>query len=270
LLKEIITAISAYGKAHFLIKEHKLWKWILLPGLLYMLLFGAGIYFFAITIPRIINTPVLNMLGIRQWLEQTDSALLNFMFSFTGLAVWMVAGLFYFSLFKYVWLIVGAPVFSWISELTTHLVAGKPYNFSTSRWFKDIGRGIRLALHNLLWQSVYFIALLLMAFIPVIGWVVPFFALLLEAYYFGFSMLDYSFERKQAGLGSSIRFISTHKGLAIGNGIVFYLMLLVPIAGWIFAPAYGVMAATLTVEESKGEGNSGPPLIPTPGEDSFV
>ncbi len=45
----------------------------------------------------------------------------------------------------------------------------------------------------------------------------------------------------------SIEFISRHKGLAIGNGMVFYIMHLVPVIGWLFAPSYAVIAATLSL-----------------------
>jgi hypothetical protein len=35
--------------------------------------------------------------------------------------------------------------------------------------------------------------------------------------------------------------------LAIGNGLVFYLMHAIPILGWILAPAYAVVAATISL-----------------------
>ena len=50
----------------------------------------------------------------------------------------------------------------------------------------------------------------------------------------------------------SIFFVGTHKGLAIGNGVLFYLMHLVPFIGWVLAPAYAVIAATLSMHEVKG------------------
>jgi len=49
----------------------------------------------------------------------------------------------------------------------------------------------------------------------------------------------------------SIEFIGRHKGLAIGNGMVFYLMHLVPVIGWLFAPSYAVVAATLSIFQPK-------------------
>ena len=49
----------------------------------------------------------------------------------------------------------------------------------------------------------------------------------------------------------SIDFIGRHKGLAIGNGIMFYLMHSVIILGWVLAPAYAVIAATISMQEIK-------------------
>jgi CysZ protein len=212
-----------------------------------MVLFLGGFYLFSLSVRSMVSEQIFNALGIQDWLDRTDSSLLNFIFSFTGLVVWLIGALFYFSLFKYFWLIIGSPIFSWLSEKTEALVNGRTYEFSMDQWWRDSKRGMRIALRNMLWQSVYFLALFILAIIPFVGWAVPFLALIIEAYYFGFSMLDYSFERRNTDAGKSIRYIGLHKGLAIGNGMVFYLMLLVPFLGWIFAPAYAVVAATLTV-----------------------
>ena len=80
-----------------------------------------------------------------------------------------------------------------------------------------------------------------------VGWVVPVTTLLVECYYYGFSMLDYSCERHRLSPSESISFIGKHKGLAIGNGMVFYLMHVVPFVGWVLAPAYAVVAATISL-----------------------
>ena len=46
MLKEIIIAIQSYYEAHKFIIKHRLWKWIYIPGLIYTVLFIAGIYLF--------------------------------------------------------------------------------------------------------------------------------------------------------------------------------------------------------------------------------
>ena len=60
-------------------------------------------------------------------------------------------------------------------------------------------------------------------------------------------MLDYSCERHKLSPTESIAYIGNHKGHAVGNGMVFYLMHLVPIVGWMLAPSYAVVAATINV-----------------------
>jgi len=64
-------------------------------------------------------------------------------------------------------------------------------------------------------------------------------------------MLDYNCERRKMNASESVYYIGNHRGLAIGNGLVFYLIHLVPIIGWVFAPAYAVIAATLSMHEIK-------------------
>ncbi len=64
-------------------------------------------------------------------------------------------------------------------------------------------------------------------------------------------MLDYSSERNKLSAQESIDFISHHKGLAIGNGMVFYLLHIIPVLGWLFAPSYAVIAATLSLHNAK-------------------
>ena len=46
LLKEIIIAVQSYFDAHNFIRKHNLWKWIIIPGLVYMILFVVSMYFF--------------------------------------------------------------------------------------------------------------------------------------------------------------------------------------------------------------------------------
>jgi CysZ protein len=60
-------------------------------------------------------------------------------------------------------------------------------------------------------------------------------------------MLDYSLERNRISTAASIDYIGHHRGLAIGNGLMFYLMHGFIIIGWVLAPAYAVVAATLSL-----------------------
>jgi CysZ protein len=188
---------------------------------------------------------------VRNWVQKWQNSWLGFLFTLAGVIFWILLMFFYFSLFKYIWLILGSPIFSWLSEKTSSIIEGREVPFNMKQFMKDVVRGIRLALRNTLWQTVYTISILLLSFVPVIGWATPILALFVECYYYGFSMLDYSCERKQMDVSRSIAYVGKHKGLAIGNGLVFYLMHGLLVVGWVLAPAYAVVAATISMHERK-------------------
>jgi len=253
MLKEIITSIQAYSITHRFIIKHRLWKWILIPGFIYAILFCMGIYLFVVSSNSAIDF-MLHKSGVEEWMGKMQNSWLSFLLIFGQLILNLILLLFYFSLFKYLFLIIGSPLFAYLSEKTEAIIEDREYPFSFKQLLKDMVRGIRLALRNMLWQTVYTVSILILSFIPLIGWITPLLALLVECYYLGFSMLDYSCERHKLSTSQSIAFIGRHKGLAIGNGIVFYLMHFVPVLGWLLAPSYAVIAATISLHKAKNEG----------------
>jgi len=246
MLKEIIISFQSYMHAHQFIVKHKLWKWILIPGLIYTILFLGGMYLFWTSSNTAIEFLLLKS-GVKNWLDKMQDSWINFFFIVGQIILRLVLLLFYFSLFKFLFLIIGSPLFAYLSEKTESIMEGKDFPFSVKQLLKDAARGVKIALRNLLWQTVYVISILILSFIPLFGWIAPLVALLVECYYFGFSMLDYSSERNKLSSSQSIEFIGMHKGLAIGNGIVFYVMHLIPVVGWLLAPSYAVIAATISL-----------------------
>ena len=217
-----------------------------------MLLFMSGMWLFWNTSGTFLDW-LLNVVGMKSWLDAMNNSFLNFLFIFGTIIFRLILMFFYFSLFKYLFLIIGSPVFAYLSEKVESIIEGKEYPITIQQLAKDIIRAIRLALRNTLWQTVYTISILLFSLIPVVGWVSPVIAFLIECYYYGFSMMDYSAERHKLTPSQSIEFISQRRGLAIGNGMVFYLMHLVPFIGWVLAPAYAVIAATLSLYHQNDE-----------------
>lgn len=250
MLKEIIIAIQSYLKAHEFIVKHRLWKWILIPGILYALLFVGGIYLFFISSSEAIDY-LFTLTGLKNWMLKMEGSWFKFLFIFGQIILHLVMMLFYFSLFKYMFLIIGSPLFAYLSEKTAAIMEGRDFPFIFRQLLADILRGIRLALRNALWQTVYTFSILLLSFIPLLGWFTPLIALLVECYYLGFSMLDYSCERNKLSTSASINFIGRHKGLAVGNGIVFYTLHWLPVLGWILAPSYAVVAATISLYQTQ-------------------
>ena len=250
MLKEIVIAIQSYSEAHRFIQKHKLWKWIIIPGIIYAILLTVGMYFFGKSATEVIDY-LSNATGLVSWQQKLENSLIGFLFAFAGVILWIILILFYFSLFKYLILIIGSPVFVYLSKKTERILGEKEHLVYWSEIKKDVWRGVKLAFRNLLWQTFFFIILLLLTLIPVAGWITPLIAIFLECYYYGFSMLDYSAGRHSIASGQTISFIGRHRGLSIGNGLVFYLMHVLIGIGWVVAPAYAIIAANLSLYKIK-------------------
>ena len=130
-----------------------------------MLLFVAGLIVF-IQSSNSAVTLLTNKLGVTAWLQSEGNVFLNFIFSMAVIMLQLVLFFFYFSLFKYLFLILGSPVFAYLSEKTSSIIEGKDFPFSFSQLAKDISRGIRLALRNALWQTVFVFFILLVSLLP--------------------------------------------------------------------------------------------------------
>jgi CysZ protein len=74
--------------------------------------------------------------------------------------------------------------------------------------------------------------------------------LAVEFFFFGFSMIDYSNERRKMTTGESTKYVMANKSLAVANGGVFHFLLLIPVIGIMVGPTYGVVAATLASHET--------------------
>lgn len=195
MLKEIVIAIESYFRAHQFISKHRLWKWIVLPGILYMLLFCVGMYFFFMSSNGAVSY-LSDLIGIDRWLQQKKSGLLSFIFVMGGIMVRLILVFFYFSLFKFIFLIIGSPLFTYLSEKTETILEGKEYPFSYIQLLRDMARGVKLALRNTVWQTVYMVFVLVLSFIPLVGWITPIIALFMECYYYGFSMISIKRHRR--------------------------------------------------------------------------
>lgn len=148
------------------------------------------------------------------------------------------------TLFKYILLLVVAPMMSQvvpkiIQEEGDNSVARK------TNTFYSVGRGVSLAVSNLTKEVTLTLILLVLSLIPGLAIVTGPLIFLIQAYYLGFGNLDVYLETRMS-LKESKHFIRTHRGLALGNGILMLALLLIPILGVFLAPGLGITSATLS------------------------
>jgi CysZ protein len=229
-------AILAYGKAFRLIKELKLWLYVWIPGLVSVLV-GSIIFWLIFKYADNLGDWITSWYSWQgEGIVETIGAILS------GLFIALLA----FITFKYIILIVVGPLMTPLSEKVEAHLTGKPIDtaFNPVKFLRDVIRGIGLALRNIIWELIFTAVLMLASFVfPVIA---PFAAVLLfliQSYYAGFGNMDYTLER-HFNFQESIAFVRQHKGIAIGNGIIFIGLILIGI-GFLIAPSFSTVAATI-------------------------
>lgn len=157
----------------------------------------------------------------------------------------------FFTINKYLLLIVLSPIMAAISEKAETILTGKEYPFLFSNIFRDLRRGTIIALRNMCIEFGFLFLGLFVVWIPVIGWLFPLFLFVLSCYFYGFSMIDYINERRALSTSQSIAYIKSHKGIAIGNGLILTLLMAIPYLGVFLAAVLGPVAATVAVITSE-------------------
>ena len=140
---------------------------------------------------------------------------------------------------------LSSPFMSPVSEKIEEYYTGQPAENHTNTTFaKQFVRSIRIGVRNLAKELIYTLPILLLKFIPVVNIFSTALLFLVQSYYAGVSNMDYTLER-HFSYRESISFIKKHRGLAIGNGIGFLILLFIPVIGVILVLPLSVTSATI-------------------------
>ena len=223
---------------------------MIVPGIIYAFLFVEGMNYFSQSSSFFIEWIILKT-GLKSWIDGLSSDLIGFFITMGSFWLWFTLLLFYFALFKYLFLLLFSPFFSYLHMHIEAIQKQEEFVFNNKMYLKLLWRALRLNATNLLWQTVYLIPIVLICTLPVIGWFTPILTILMECYFFGYAMLDYGLATENKSRVAAASYVSNHKGLPIGNGLLFYILHLVPIVGWMTAPFYALIAAHLNTQEVK-------------------
>ncbi|NNC49599.1 MAG: EI24 domain-containing protein [Flaviramulus sp.] len=241
MLKNITLGIKAYFGAFSLISKLKLWKFFVIPMVI-SLVTAIVIFSSAYTLSDNIGS-FISKIWDWDWGKETFSTISNFI----GGLIIIVIGLI---LFKHIIMALSAPFMSPVSEkIEAHLTGNLPHSSRDTSFMQQLWRGIKINGRNLIMELLLTIPILLLKFIPVVNIFSTILLFIVQAYYAGFGNMDYTLER-HFKYSDSIKFVRKHRGLAIGNGAVFILFLLIPLVGVILVLPLSVTAATLKTVEA--------------------
>ena len=234
MFKNIIRGIRAYGGTFQLISKLGLWKYFGVPILISIVTFvlvGFTAYGLSDNIGSLISKA-----WVWEWGSQTFRTISDII---GGLLVVGVG----FILYKHIVMALSAPFMSPVSEKIEAHMLGEIHQHRNTSFMAQLWRGIRINVRNLFMELFFTIPILLLGFIPIIGFIAPVILFLMQSYYAGFGNMDYTLER-HFKYGESLKFVRNHSGIAIGNGIVFMAMLFIPLVGIILVLPLSVTAST--------------------------
>lgn len=241
--------MGSYGAALRHISKHGMWGYVLLPGGLSLIIAGL-IVWLAWGLSDNIGG-FINNLWPWEWGSETVG---NITQIFGGLIVAVLGAI----SIKQILMVLLAPVMSILSEKVENQLIGVEIDrpFTMKQIISDMVRGLRIAIRNIIRELLGTGVLLLLGLIPVLSPFTTALIFILQSYYAGFGNIDYTLER-HFGYRDSIRFVRRNRGLAIGNGAVFMLLLFTCI-GFFFALPLSTTAATIeTVKRLDSTQNQG-------------
>ena len=248
-MSEFVAGMKDYWRALALVREHRLWAWLILPGLISLAYFPgviAGSYFFVGDVETYLRDHWLPGFFKQRAFSIVITA-----------ALWLLALYVGFMLFRNVILIVYAPVLGYMSaQMEEKLNAGSARTVPPVKFLHAAMRVVGMSLLSLLLSvaSLFFGIVLLV--IPLLGGLLmTVFLTVSQMFLAGHGFLDPTFERHGYGVRHSIRLARRNRWRTMGCGGGFLLLTAIPVIGWFLGPTVGVLAGTISaleIEAGKG------------------
>lgn len=236
MVQDIIRGLQVYTGAYTLISKLKLWKYFVIP-----MLISLGVFILIFVLAYGLSDNLGEWIaGI--WVWEFGKATFKAISTFIGGIIIFAIGIL---LYKHIIMALSSPFMSPVSEKIEAYYTGQPAkNYINTSFTKQLFRGIRISLRNLSQELLFTIPILLLKFIPVVNIFSTALLFLMQAYYAGFGNMDYTLERHFT-YKESVAFIRKNRGLAIGNGIGFLLLLFIPVIGVILVLPLSVTSASV-------------------------
>ncbi len=234
MIKNILKGIQAYAGTFKLINKLGLWKYFAVP--MAISFFTAVLIGFSAWVLSDNLGNVISKIWFWEWGSETFRTISDFIGALIIIALGII-------LYRHIVMALSAPFMSPVSEKIEKHLFGTNHSHRKTSTAEQLWRGIRINVRNLLMELLLTIPIILIGFIPVIGIISSVLLFLVQSYYAGFGNMDYTLER-HFKYSESIKFVQRNRGLAIGNGMVFMVMLLIPVVGIILVLPLSVTAAS--------------------------
>lgn len=234
--------ISSYLKALRLMWANNLARYLLIPVLLNII---------------VVVVLVFSGVGIGDWINgiiERSVENMNGWIHAAMIGIKIILPIIFFALFIFIGgtivNILMSPIYTILSEKTETILTGKEFPFDFKQTLKDVWRAIIIALRNTAKQLSLTVLCLLLNFIPVVGSVASIILIfIINAYYFGYGFMDYTYERWRLSPKDSRKETHKLKFIAFATGAVYSLPLYLFCGAFIAAFIGGVSTVAATISQ---------------------
>jgi CysZ protein len=229
-LKALQNYWYSLGKTFHLLAKPNLWIYLLPAILIGIIFYGIGSFF-----PEPSETA--QNVASNNWFSKVFHTSLNWV-----LSIGQSIGDF---LYKFILLTLFSPFNSLLSEKVDNSVTNAKFNGGVRLMIRNIFRTISILSVS---TGLYLVAIFIwwiiskITGIHALDSIVYFF---ISAYFIGFSFFDYSLERYEKGISSTLQFGFKYKISVLLSGLIFSCIYLIPVIGIIFAPFFVTLNSTL-------------------------
>ena len=240
MIQPFIKSVVTYFRALGFITSRGLWKYFVWSGII-----GLGIFVVLGYIMKTWISPFISS-TVGGWLPWD----FEWIFTATEWLTFAIGGILFLSIFKYLMIIATAPLMSVLSERVEREITGQDIKRSfIMNVVPDLLRSVRIVIRSLFRELFFTALILLLGLFPLFSLISGVLIFLVQGYYAGFGNFDYWAERHFT-YRETIRELKTRKGLLTGNGLIYVLLLAIPIAGAFLAPPLSTVAATMNAVDA--------------------
>ena len=245
-MNSIKTVINAFLEAPTIIKNAKLRKYYILPGIIGMILF-VMIIFLANKFSNVLIAQLLKWfkIGGQSYGDSSLSWLKEVFYWLIKVIMWVSIIIVYFFIYKTILLVLISPILSYVSEKVDNKLTNRSFSFSIKENMSFITRGAHIGLICFIKQMIATgVIFILGIFIPPFSIIGPICIFIVQGYFTGFAFMDYTLERYKFSTKESMRFLKKKRIYSLLSGSIFTVLLLIPVLGIFVAPLITCVAVT--------------------------
>ncbi len=249
-LSQFSKSFKSYFEVIPFVHKHKTYLFYVIP-LTINLILTALLFWLIQNMTDSVTEKFSQILGLQE-LEKAGAAI-EWLIS---LIIYLIFFFIKIYIYQYISLLIIAPFLSFLAEQVLNALHGNKKEVNWDSFIPLIIRGLKVTLRIFGIQILStFLLIFVCKSVPLFLPLLPILLFLVNAYCMGFTLFDYICEYDEIGLKESFDKAKSKTTLLLSNGIIYQLLLMIPILGTMFAPSFALVAMSIANQEIKNEEN---------------